>query len=277
MIRGRQRRSRAAMSADAEAIRLAEVDEQVDQEARAKFYEKLYDLSASTVDRSRAAAEVVQKSAAAIVTVYSGILAVVFTVTGNPFPLRGLLTPTFIGISIACSAAYSGFVGSGDKFTFVAPLDRSLVSQRELRGFIRYSLFSDIATNLSMRRIWLLHTSVAALAVGVIFIVAPFIDLRPEGNPDGARSLEAGRNLSAGPSPPPSAASNETGRILYQKQVEEVAEVRKKELRRSANRNDAGVTIGLGVAGLLLVTAVGAISGTRYAMRRNSQQKTEKD
>ncbi|WFE38496.1 hypothetical protein [Micromonospora sp. WMMD998] len=244
-----------------------EADEQVDEEARKKFYDKTYDLAAGAVDRSRNAADMVQKSGAAIVSIYSGVLAVGFSVTRSPFPARGLLTPAFIGISIACCAAYSGLVGTGDKFPFVAPLDRTLVSQRELRAFTRYSLFSQVASELSMRRIWLLHTSVSALAIGVIFLAAPFVEIKSSMTVGAGRSIE-GRDLPAWPTTPPASADRDLARILYQKQVDEVGELRKRELDASRNSSDSGAAIWMGTVGLIVVVTVGTISRLRYSAER---------
>jgi hypothetical protein len=256
------KRSSEKHKIEMDAIRTAEADEQIDEESRKKFYDKAYELASAAVDRSRNAAEMVQKSGAAIVSIYSGVLAVVFTVTRNPFPVRGILTPTFIGISIACCAAYSGFVGAGDKFPFVAPLDRTLVSQRELRAFVRYSIFSQVATELSMRRIWLLHTSVTALAIGVVFLAAPFIDFQGQTSKDTAKSIE-GLNLTSWPATPPASAGNDLERIVYQRQVDEVSELRKKELDALSGASDRTITVWLAASGLLTLVAVAANSGRR--------------
>jgi hypothetical protein len=101
--------------------------------------------------------------------------------------------------------------GAGDKFPFVAPLDRTLVSQRELRAFVRYSIFSQVASEVSMRRIWLLHTSVTALAIGVLFLAAPFIEIRGRADSHVNHSI-GDYDLTGWPSPPRSYFVSKAGR-----------------------------------------------------------------
>jgi len=76
----------------------------------AKFHDTMTTLAIGSVDRARAGAELVQKASAALVTLYTGVLALVFSVTNNPLPPRGVLAPVFLGLAVVLSTAYIAYL-----------------------------------------------------------------------------------------------------------------------------------------------------------------------
>src|SRR5690349_11136386 len=69
-----------------------------------------YTLASASLERSRFAAETIQKASAAIAALYTGVLALVFSVTDNPLPLRGILAPIFLGLAVVLSSMYLTYI-----------------------------------------------------------------------------------------------------------------------------------------------------------------------
>jgi malate synthase len=134
------------------------------------FHEKITELAAGSVERSRDSAKYVQTAAAWIATLYAALLALVFSVTDNPLPLRGVYAGVFLGLAVALAVAYLAFISSGrDLRMFEGGV--SLTEQQMNRSgfFVKW-------VNSSVRaRRWAIRASVLCLAFGVAFIPAPFV------------------------------------------------------------------------------------------------------
>ncbi len=72
------------------------------------------DFTKTAIDRARAKAELVQKAAASIGTVYTALLALTFAASGATgtaaLPTRGLVAAFFLGLSIVMATAYVAYV-----------------------------------------------------------------------------------------------------------------------------------------------------------------------
>jgi hypothetical protein len=176
------------------------------------YYQALLDLGKGSVDRSRSAAELVQKSAAAVGTLYVGILGVSFSVSNHRLPLRGLVPAVFLGAAIILSTAYAAFIPKRPGEVELGPVSTSPAERLQDRLDNFYTL---ITATVERHATWL-RGAVAALAVGVALLPAPFISLT------GGDSVDP----SAGwPSPPAASSDREATlqAIVYKAQVDEAA------------------------------------------------------
>lgn len=185
---------------------------------------------------------------------YSGVLALIFSVTGRQLPPRGLLTPLFLGLAIVLSSAYVGYLSNTRRGSTYpsANLDGWLAdSQRRITSFIAY------VRELVHTNVWSLRASILALGASLIFIAAPFVSfvsLAP------ASSVQdSGTALTPWPAPTAGPTPNALDQIAYKAQVAEVAQLRQAQLADASapttpgfGKEDAawyGVAVLVGVAG----------------------------
>jgi hypothetical protein len=146
--------------------------EDADRENEKAFYTALLEVAKGSIDRARASADVVQKAAAAIVTLYVGILGVAFAVAENPLPLRGVYPAIYLGLAIALSTVFLAFLPDASEEETV---EASGVGEEDVRGLALANLFIRWTRAQALVRSRWLRASVIALAVGVAFLPAPFI------------------------------------------------------------------------------------------------------
>jgi hypothetical protein len=71
-----------------------------EQALRQSVHQARVDVAKDAVSRSRAAADFVRNAAAALVTIYTGVIGATFAVTKEPLPERGLVPALFLGAAI---------------------------------------------------------------------------------------------------------------------------------------------------------------------------------
>jgi hypothetical protein len=169
----------------------------------------MLELSKGTVDRARSGAEFVEKAAAAVATVYVGILGAAFSVSDNPLPLRGLIPAVFLGLAIAGAAYYLAYPAGQSVSTMTTPDDHASIEEWT-------NTFTEITRRMAFRRGWALRAGIVSLAFGALFLPTPFIKVR-----------------TTPPKPPaeiawPKVPSANTAleRILFTEQVQEIARLR---------------------------------------------------
>lgn len=208
----------------------------------AAFGTAMHTLVGGSVDRARMAAQIVQSSSAAIAVLYSGVLALVFSARSNPLPLRGVLTPLFLGLAVVLSSAYIAYLGEIGKPVGSKPGGRG----PEPKAFARINDFSAVVTEIVKRRVWCLRASVVALGLGLLFIPAPFLTIGHPAAPSATLPTEPAWPL------PPHAAHSRLAAILYQAEVNEVATARSKLISASISTDTFADAVFL---------AIGAVSG----------------
>lgn len=146
-------------------------DYALDRELTAAFYATIADVAKDSRTRSLEGAKYIQIAAGAIGTLYTGALALTFSATDAPLPIRGLLTPTFLGLSIVLSAVYLGFISANSsKLSGPAP-SISLEHAAELRA----NYLVKWVNRSVRRRAWAMRSAVLALGFGLAFLPAPFV------------------------------------------------------------------------------------------------------
>jgi hypothetical protein len=211
-----------------------------------KFHDAAYDLAKDSVTRSQSAAELVQKASAAIAVLYSAVVGVVFSVTSNPLPVRGVLSPIFLGLAVVLATAYVAYLGPTPG-RIPGPL---AVLGLEPKSFERLNAFIKISNDLTNRRSYVLRASVVALGVGLACVVAPFVSFT-----NGGTSAPTVSTQPAYP-PVPSGANADLEKVLYQAQVDEVSKARAASAHAEAQSQDrsqdywimgVGLVVGLGL------------------------------
>lgn len=208
------------------------------------YYQGLLDLGKGAVDRSRAAAELVQKSAAAIGTLYVGILGVSFSVSNHHLPLRGLVPAFFLGVAIMLSTAYVAYIPDKPGAVTLGPLSTSPPERLQ----DRLNNFYGVITAMVESKAPLLRAAVLALGFGVIFLPAPFISLT------GGDAVNPAAQV--WPSPPAVTSDQDAPlqAILYKAQVDEAA------ARRNQPVESTGDLVAWAILGLAGAAGVGWVA-----------------
>jgi hypothetical protein len=134
------------------------------------FHEKVSEVATGSVERSRDSAKYIQTAAAWIVTLYGALLALVFSVTDHPLPLRGAFPAFFLGLAVALAAAYLAFITTPRKVKMFEGGASLSEQQMNRTGF----LIKWVNASILDRR-WAIRASVLCLAFGVAFLPAPFV------------------------------------------------------------------------------------------------------
>lgn len=209
----------------------------------AEFYGSMSKMATDGIEHARSAADTVQKASAAIATLYTGTLALVFSVTDNPLPARGVLTPAFLGLAVVLSTAYLAYVVPTLRTT-----DLPVAGDApEPRVFARIAFLVDRARTIASRRSWCLRASVVALGVGLAYIVLPFVSFATS-SPDASTS-----QLQDWPEQPE--GSPALSKILFKAQVDEIAKARA-AFHPQVETHDQEVLVAGGIIGLALVLIV---------------------
>lgn len=236
---------RAAQRDDDLAIAAAE--RAAELTSKAAYEQALLDVGKGALDRSRANADVVQKASSALVALYTGALALAFSVADHPLPLRGLIPAMLLGVAVVASTAYLAYVT--DPLDVEGPRPTSSLREFARRRMVTFLIWTRTA---ALARVYWLRVSVLALAASLAFLPAPFVD--------GSGQSKVTPIAPVTPWPKPPRTSDDMSKILYQAEVSETAELRKSEVaatrRRSATPGDTekGWWIGFAVAiGLVLL------------------------
>lgn len=239
--------------AQADSFRALKASERTaDLENLAKFFETISALSVASVDRGRAGAEVVQKASAAIVALYTGILALTFAAGDNPLPARGVLAPIFLGLAVVLSTAYLAYMTRSQDIAS----GPAAVAGVEPKTYSRLNVVTTVASRIATRRSYCLRAAVISLGVGLALIALPFITF-------GSLERTTGSSSPSVPAWPTPAAGipDALNAIVYKAQVDEVAAARKSvaDAASAPKQDDATVLGGILVAGLVLTFGVPAV------------------
>lgn len=175
------KRERAAeLEARAEESKLIEqrLDDQVATEnaLRAAVHGAYLDVAKASLERSLQRATFVTGAAGTMATIYSGLLALVYSVSKEgaaPMPASGIGPAAFLGLSLVLSTVYVAFINRSfrDGRHLRSGLGSPLLQERRLATFLDWSIGG------SYRRAWALRTSVLSLGVGVALTPLPFLEL----------------------------------------------------------------------------------------------------
>lgn len=164
-----------------------------------------------------------QKAATAILALYTAVLGAAFSVTENALPSRGVIPTLFLGAAVVFSTAYLAYLTQPGSSSAPKPTGafRPAAIERT-RTFIRW------AGSSTRNRAYWLRASVVALGAALMFLPAPFLGplplldrIYPAPEPKASEAADW-------PEIPPAATGDlALQKILYQAQVDEIAEARK--------------------------------------------------
>lgn len=219
-----------------------------------EMHSQFYTLASGSLDRSKFAAETIQKASAAIAALYTGILAYVFSVTDNPLPLRGVLAPAFLGVAVVLSSIYLTYLVAPRAVDPAWNLPNS--DAFEQRAYVRLNAFIQETREIVIGQIGLLGSSLAALFVGLAYIALPFVGVPPLfASPITEATVKSEAPWPA-PDPVASGLPSELAVELYKQQVAEATSLRAEARKPSGATEPGTYVLVLAVAGVL-VTAVG--------------------
>lgn len=211
----------------------------------AAFHDALIDVSKGSIERARTGAETVQKAAAAIATLYTGVLALAFSVAERPLPSRGLVPAILLGWAIVWATAYLAYISKS------GGVDRPKPTSAFADGAMRRSeAFIRWAQSGALNRAYALRVSVVSLAFALALLPAPFVVLGKASPPSGP-----GASAPDWPTTPSSVADPELQKILFQAQVDEATAARETARKPVAEdgKDKTWFAIGGGAVALSLI------------------------
>jgi hypothetical protein len=206
----------------------------------AEFFKSVFAVAQGSIDRARAGADTVQKAAAAIAALYTPLLGVVFSVSDNPLPSRGVIPVLFLGLAILSSTAYLAYQTRAAAVGVLEPKGSTFE-----RNIERARSFIEWTRKAADHRSYLLKVGVVALAVGIAFLPAPFVSFQIGSDTKDEESAAA-TAITIPTEPVWPEVGTEAGdepllqRVLYRAKVAEVAKLRD-EVATAAEPFDTGV------------------------------------
>jgi hypothetical protein len=133
------------------------------------------EVAKGALDRSLQRANFLVAAAGAIATTYTGLLALVYSVSAtkpNPLPVWGLFPAFFLGLSLVLGAFYAAFIRARTvQGHFIPTGTGAQIQERRLLFFIEW-----VMTSVNQRG-WALRTSIISLGVGLVLIPLPFLEI----------------------------------------------------------------------------------------------------
>jgi hypothetical protein len=188
----------------------------------ADFHKSLIEVGKGSIDRTRASAELVQKAAGVIAGLYTGALAVAFSVAENPLPPRGLFAVAMLGLAVVLSTGFLAYLTDPGDRNLPAPTgsDQAAADSRAI-------FFIDWVQDAALRGRQWLQAAVLALGLSLLFLPAPFVELETDSTEPAATAVETtDASLPKWPGPPTEVGVRSLQMILYQAQVAETAAAR---------------------------------------------------
>ena len=213
-----------------------QAQEALEDAVELEYYKGVLEVAKGSIERARASAETIQKAAAALVTLYTGVLALAFSVSDTALPGRALFAALFLGAAIALATAFLAYLpdeeagGKGGE-----PVEGSGTTEDQLvNSFVTWT------RKTALKRAGFLRSAVVMLVGAVLLLPAPFVEIGGEVN--------APQKLGAWPAPDPVVADDpELAKVLYEAQVAEAAEQRKQPIAADQNQELWLVIVGLTV------------------------------
>jgi hypothetical protein len=144
-------------------------------ELRAAIHAAYIEVQKGKIERSYRAADFVTRAAGTIATIYTGLLALVYSVSTNPprpLPARGIAPAIFLALAFFFSVVNVGFIRRSGKRVDILVEAESWKDQQ-----IRLNRFLQWIDRGAMQRAWALRAGVVCLGAGVALLPLPFISL----------------------------------------------------------------------------------------------------
>jgi hypothetical protein len=144
-------------------------------ELRAAIHAAYIEVQKTKIDRTFRSADFLTRAAGTIATVYTGLLALVYSVgtkSPHPLPARGIAPAVFLALAFFFSVVNVGFVWrSGKRVDILA--EAKTWKEQQVR-LVRYMQWIDRG---ALQRAWALRTAVVCLGAGVALLPLPFLSV----------------------------------------------------------------------------------------------------
>jgi hypothetical protein len=175
-----------------------------------KLVEQMLSITADSINRTRSGAQFVQTAASAVGVLYTGILALMFSVASHPLPARGMLPTLFFAAAVVLATIYLSFLSdAGDVLPPKIEGDR-LVQKLLLANFL-----TTWVRKTTRNRAPALRAAVASLAVGVALLPIGLLSIPGDGPP-----APTAIDWPA----PPAIADPDLAALLYERQLDQFVE-----------------------------------------------------
>jgi hypothetical protein len=142
---------------------------------RAAIQAAYIEVQKAKIDRTFRAADAVTRAAGAIATIYTGLLALVYSVGSNPprpLPARGIAPAVFLALAFFFSVVNVGFIRRTGRKVDVLEAAETWKQQQ-----IRLNRFLQWVDRGALQRAWALRAGVVCLGAGVALLPLPFLAL----------------------------------------------------------------------------------------------------
>jgi len=218
--------------------------EAVDAHAYTEFYDNKLEVSAGAIDRAQAAATFIQGAAAAVAALYTGAIGLIF-VADNPLPWRGFVSTAFLAGAVVLAAFYIGFLTKG---RLVGPPEFREQSDTLERLLILSQKFGEWTANTVRTRQAFLRAAVVSLAVGVLLLPLPFIEVPASTDAPDPAAITFPKPQFEEPA--------ELAMIVYQAQVDHFVD---NDLKPAPESDEAENRIALGGVGVGVIAVFGTL------------------
>lgn len=153
-----------------------ERDPELDRHGQKALFDKILETATGSIDRAKNAATFVQGAAAAVATLYTGALSLVFVAGDNPLPVRGLAPTFFLAGSVGLAAFYIAFLTKGQSIRSPSYHPNNSTATRLAIQIQKYLEWTGSA--IHARRAFL-QGAVISLLFGVLLLPLPFVTVPP--------------------------------------------------------------------------------------------------
>jgi hypothetical protein len=151
---------------------IAQADSQAELDSKTEFYKSIFEIAKGSIDRAQTGAQAIQTAAGAIVTLYTGLLAVTFAAASRPLPARGVVPAVLLGCSVVFASAYLAYLRNSDDSTVPAPVVSSSLRSNE---WARARFYIEWTRSTAAKRGYWLRSSVLAFGFAIMLLPAPFL------------------------------------------------------------------------------------------------------
>lgn len=142
---------------------------------RGKIHDAYLEIGKQAMERSLTRASFLATTASALSTIYTGLLALVYSVGGdvpNPMPASGIAPAAFLGLSLVLSVVYVSYLHGSSSRRLVIPAGLGpRMQETRLLSFLTW-----IASG-AFSRAWALRIAVISMGVGVFLMPLPFLQI----------------------------------------------------------------------------------------------------
>lgn len=157
---------------DADTLARSQAAWQAEYALEKAIQEARIDVAKKGIERATSGAEFVRNSAAAIGTIYMGVVGATYGAAEKSVhaPARTIIPALFLGLALVCAAAYLAYLTRASPTPAPRPDSRLRVYQQR-----RIEAFTDWVAGYTLNRAYWLRVSVLSLALGVATLPAAFV------------------------------------------------------------------------------------------------------